>query len=767
MIYFKQFPFSYLKVIEFDPTIALKENNYKNVFSLTCVIKSSVHIQYADNSNYTISFDIFNDGSRGFKAIRAGSIIQAADQLFVIQTITKKYNGAATASVTASQVVNAWIDRLQQNKPLLTTLNDDDSDSDNGSSSSDDSNKIAHVNLDQLLDWFKDGINLYMGAKWMHFNFHVCGWFPVRPIKNPKHWSGKQLFTQITQAWPGTVIIGMGFDVYIFGYKQYRDQNGDLVNVLNNWTGQRFDAMANAKNVEVTTDMSRMCNAIEVKSATYSRQFSDTDDGEDDGEEFVNQNVPYFKNFVASSERSIQKYGLYASPDILDNGFTNRAAALQAAREKMVLEPVVSVTAEIDHPGTTELCPSPGDVYTIGISNEHKVYHVVVRAYDWYPMDSAKGCKLTLNNVDPGIIKNLKETIIHDAELSPTLTNFKMLSDDDSSDDSDTDGDTGLEQVNSDEGTDRPDDDNKSTTQTLPSVKAHLPIYSVGPQAGVTYKGNIVVNKNNKQWMVRQAISDDDMNALKSGKIKPEDLAKKHMMDRIFMIDFNHGKWLHGKNINLNSTYQNSDFYFSHTTLFGSGLIATQANQFTFRANVPNSDYQSDGTMRHEVAYYDDNGTGIFVDTRSGVNPGHMARVNTGPLYSTSRHELSRLSTKKDVKKLDEGKAINRIMQTDIGEYRYDKEYDSEQNYEASVIIDDVNDKPKWRTPDEFKDKTGGYRNDSSLLAYVVVVVKSLVRKVSNVFNKVKSLTKRVNKLEAENQQLKQQIKEIKKQLKN
>ena len=775
MIYFKQFPFSYLKVIEFDPTVALKENNYKHVFSLTCVIKSSVHIQYADNSNYTISFDIFNDGSRGFKAIRAGSIIQAADQLFVIQTITKKYNGAATATVTASQVVNAWIDRLQQNKPLLTTLNDDDSDSDNGSSLADDSNKIAHVNLDQLLDWFQDGINLYMGAKWMHFNFHVCGWFPVRPIKNPKHWSGKQLFTQITQAWPGTVIIGMGFDIYIFGYKQYRDKNGDLVNVLNNWTGQRFDAMANAKNVEVTTDMSRMCNAIEVKSATYSRQSSDTDDGEDDGEEFVNQNVPYFKNFVASSERSIQKYGLYASPDVLDNGFTNRAAALQAAREKMVLEPVVSVTAEIDHPGTTELCPSPGDVYTIGISNEHTVYHVVVRGYDWYPMDSAKGCKLTLNNVDPGIIKNLKETIIHDAELSPTITNFKMLSDDDSSDDGDTDddgsdteqGDTGLEQVDSDKGTDRPDDDNKSSTQTLPSVKAHLPIYSVGPQAGVTYKGNIVVNKNNKQWMVRQAISDDDMNALKSGKIKPEDLAKKHMMDRIFMIDFDHGKWLHGKNINLNSSYQNSNFYFGHTTLFGSGLIATQANQFTFRANVPNSDYQSDGTMRHEVAYYDDNGTGIFVDTRSGVNPGHMARVNTGPIYSTSRHELSRLSTKKDVKKLDEGKAINRIMQTDIGEYRYNKEYDSEQNYEASVIIDDVNDKPKWRTPNEFKDKTGSYRNDSSLLAYAVVVVKSLVRNVSNVFNKVKSLTKRVNKLEAENQQLKQEIEDIKKQLNN
>lgn len=795
----KQLPFDYLKVIEFDPDQLDVKNNWSKSYALNCVIRSSVHIQYSQNSNYTITFDVFNDGSAGFKAIRANSLIAAANNRFVIQSVTKKFSGAATATVTATQVVNAWLQRYQQNTPLFSSIpdasNNDNTDSDN-SGSTNDSSQIVVVNLDALLHWFQTDLDLQIGNTDMTFSYHQIGYFPARPVKNLKNVDGKQLLTTIEQMWPGTLIIPIGFQIYFVGYQKDRDANGNLVNALQHDTGIRFDAMANASDVEVTTDSSRMLNAIEVKSATHPRVVDDgysnnSDDGDDQANEFTTENIPYFKNFLATSDESIKKYGLYASSSPLDDGFTNWKAALAAAREKMVLEPQVSVKATIDHPGRTEFCPTAGDIYHIGTSNEGKVYHVEVKGYDWYPFNSSKGCQMTLDNIDPGIIDNLKTTIIHDAELSPTVSAFKMITDNDDDSDVSDDGsddpdsanyiespdtsndtlpgmtDSTLPHTDSDNSQDRPDDVQRPTSQNLPKFKAHLPIYSVGTQAGVTYKGNIIVNKNNKQWMVRQAISDDDMNALKSGQVKPEDLAKNHMMDRIFMIDFNHGKWLHGKNINLNSSYQNSNFYFGHTTLFGSGLIATQANQFTFRANVPNSDYQSDGTMRHEVAYYNDDGTGIFVDTRSGVNPGHMARVNTGPLYSTSRHDLSRLSTKHDVKKLDESKATNRIMNTDIGEYRYDKEYDSEQNYEASVIIDDVNDKPKWRTPDEFKDASGGYRNDSSLLAYTVVVVKSLVRKVSNVFNKVKLLTKRINKLEAENQQLKQEIEDIKKQLNN
>ena len=84
-------------------------------------------------------------------------------------------------------------------------------------------------------------------------------------------------------------------------------------------------------------------------------------------------------------------------------------------------------------------------------------------------------------------------------------------------------------------------------------------------------------------------------------------------------------------------------------------------------------------------------------------------------------------------------------MDTDIATYRYKKEYDDNQNHEASVIIDDVHDKPQWKTPGVFKDKSGSYRNDSALLAYTVKAVQELSHKV--------------DKLTEENNKLKKQLK--------
>ena len=771
--------FDYLKVAAYDPTNT--KNHYMNVYPLTgCVDQSTVHIKYSDNLDNNIGFSVHDDGSAGFKALGNKARIIAGEQIFEISNFNTSVSGIDSTSVSADQLANVNFKRVNQPRKMVYTTSEGDKKKEN----------VSYLTLKQLLNFFKHGVDM------MGFKFVVHGWFPKRGIKDVGHWNGKELLTKIKDTWPGTVIIGWGHEIHFYGFQKTRGKNGELVNVRDIDTGQRFDNMYDTKDINVDSSITRMCNAIEVKSATY--QVKNQTGGDDS--DIVMQTRPYFANFLAVSEKSIKNYGYYKADSILDNNFTNKAAAIAAAREKMVTRPVVSVKATVDHPGRTEAQPIPGHKYTVGVSNDDNVYHVILRGFDWYPFDPMKGAILTLNSVDPGILGNIRTIVMHDLELSPTMTDVKELTNDDSDDDGDDDdlsdddlsddldddgddddsdddgddddSDDGLDEVDTDDTTDRPDDaGNGDGTQPQNGQQGSaqgffLPISDRGTNAYISDHGNIGVNKNNKKWMLRVA-DNDAMAQLRDHKITPNDINQNHYVDRVMMIDFDHGKWLHGKNINLNSSYQNSNFYFGHTTLFGSGLIATQANQFTFRANVPNSDYQSDGTMRHEVAYYDDNGTGIFVDTRSGVNPGHMARVNTGPIYSTSRHELSRLSTKKDVKKLDEGKAINRIMQTDIGEYRYNKEYDSEQNYEASVIIDDVNDKPKWRTPNEFKDKTGSYRNDSSLLAYAVVVVKSLVRNVSNVFNKVKSLTKRVNKLEAENQQLKQEIEDIKKQLNN
>ena len=533
--------------------------------------------------------------------------------------------------------------------------------------------------------------------------------------------------------------------------------------------------MYDTKDINVDSSITRMCNAIEVKSATY--QVKNQTGGDDS--DIVMQTRPYFANFLAVSEKSIKNYGYYKADSILDNNFTNKAAAIAAAREKMVTSPVVSVTATVDHPGKTEAQPTPGFKYTVGVSNDDNVYHVILRGFDWYPFDPMKGAILTLNSVDPGILGNIRTIVMHDLELSPTMTDVKELTNDDSDDDGDDDdlsdddlsddldddgddddsdddgddddSDDGLDEVDTDDTTDRPDDaGNGDGTQPQNGQQGSaqgffLPISDRGTNAYISDHGNIVVNKHNNKWLLRVA-DDDAMAQLRDHKITPDSINQNHYVDRVMMIDFNHGKWLHGKNKNLNSSYQNADFYFSHSGFTGSGMAWTQAGQFTFRAKVANSDYNDDGTIHHDVDYYNDDGVGLYDDTKTnGKNPGHLARVNMGPLYATSTHKLSKLSTKENVKPLDETKALNTIMDTDIATYRYKKEYDDNQNPEASVIIDDVHDKPQWKTPGVFKDKSGSYRNDSALLAYTVKAVQALSHKV--------------DKLTEENNKLKKQLK--------
>ena len=749
--------FDYLKVAAYDPTNT--KNHYMNVYPLTgCVDRSNVHIKYSDNSDNNISFSVHDDGSAGFKALGNKARIIAGEQIFEISNFNTSVSGIDSTSVSADQLANVNFKRVNQPRKLVYTTSEGDKKKEN----------VSYLTLKQLLNFFKHGIDM------MGFKFVVHGWFPKRGIKDVGHWNGKQLLTKVIDTWPGTVIIGWGHEIHFYGFQKTRGKNGELVNVRDIDTGQRFDNMYDTKDINVDRSITQMCNAIEVKSATY--QVKNQTGGDDS--DIVMQTRPYFANFLAVSEKSIKNYGYYKADSILDNNFTNKAAAIAAAREKMVTRPVVSVKATVDHPGRTEAQPIPGHKYTVGVSNDDNVYHVILRGFDWYPFDPMKGARLTLNSVDPGILGNIRTIFMHDLELSPTMTDVKELTNDDSDDDGDDDdlsdddlsddldddsddddsdddgddddSDDGLDEVDTDDTTDRPDDaGNGDGTQPQNGQQGSaqgffLPISDRGTNAYISDHGNIVVNKNNKKWMLRVA-DNDAMAQLRDHKITPDSINQNHYVDRLMMIDYDHGAWMHGKKTNLNSNYQNADFYFSHAGLTGSGMWWTQAGQFTFRAKVANSDYNDDGTIHHVVDSYNDDGVGLYDDTKTnGKNPGHLARVNMGPLYATSTHKLSKLSTKENVKPLDETKAFNTIMDTDIATYRYKKEYDDNQNQEASVIIDDVHDKPQWKTPGVFKDKSGSYRNDSALLAYTVKAVQALSHKVDKLTEENKKLKKQL-----------------------
>ena len=140
-------PFDFLKVVEWETDNDYQKANYEFSYPLTCVVRNSVTIDYADNSTYQLSFDVFNDGSAGFKALHERSRIVAGDQIFVIQSYTKKVSGNATASVTAVQLVNADFQRV--NQPRMFRYKSKDS------KDSNDKANISYVTLQELLQWLK------------------------------------------------------------------------------------------------------------------------------------------------------------------------------------------------------------------------------------------------------------------------------------------------------------------------------------------------------------------------------------------------------------------------------------------------------------------------------------------------------------------------------------------------------------------------------------------------------------------------------------
>lgn len=99
-----------------------------------------------------------------------------------------------------------------------------------------------------------------------------------------------------------------------------------------------------------------------------------------------------------------------------------------------------------------------------------------------------------------------------------------------------------------------------------------------------------------------------------------------------------------------------------------------------------------------------------------------------GPkMHAPSFVNTSALSKKMNITKLDTQTAINAIKNTDIYDYQF-KEFGETGKHYASLIIDDVNDKPQYRAAGPFVDGLG--RDDGTQLGYLTVVVQNLLEEI-------------------------------------
>lgn len=127
---------------------------------------------------------------------------------------------------------------------------------------------------------------------------------------------------------------------------------------------------------------------------------------------------------------------------------------------------------------------------------------------------------------------------------------------------------------------------------------------------------------------------------------------------------------------------------------------------------------------------------------RLTYNGEHTINLNDGALdlwwgpkmHAPSFVNTSALSKKMNIKKLDVQTAVNAIKNTDIYDYQF-KEFGDTGKHYASLIIDDVNDKPQYRAAGAFIDGLG--RDDGTQLGYLTVVVQNLLKEIDTLKERI------------------------------
>lgn len=127
---------------------------------------------------------------------------------------------------------------------------------------------------------------------------------------------------------------------------------------------------------------------------------------------------------------------------------------------------------------------------------------------------------------------------------------------------------------------------------------------------------------------------------------------------------------------------------------------------------------------------------------RLTYNGEHTINLNDGAsdlwwgpkMHAPSFVNTSALSKKMNIKKLDVQTAVNAIKNTDIYDYQF-KEFGETGKHYASLIIDDVNDKPQYRAAGAFVDGLG--RDDGTQLGYLTVVVQSLLKEIDTLKERI------------------------------
>ncbi|WP_190325523.1 prophage endopeptidase tail family protein [Leuconostoc carnosum] len=323
-------------LIKYDMlTVSNRDSTQKE--PLQSIVKPTFNVSWENNSTYQITFTAYSDNSIGYALLVSENIITWQGQQFVIKQSVPNYSGRYnTVAITATHIYLDVRKIFQHNKKDGT-----------------------------LTYSISDVLSFYLSNNSFGYSFDVKGNFAKKQITDLGGNNAFDGLSQIISTWPDAYIYPDNKKIVVY----------DKANFATN-LGNRLGYGYNSDNVAITYDSTSIINQLTVISTK-----------KDDGS-------VYFQPHVVKDDDSIAKYGVWDGGDFSDERFHDVQAADEAAKEKFIVEPSISVS--LDYLDSDE--PVTGEIRRLEILDTGFVTNVMVVAYSYYPLDDTQKTSLTLNS---------------------------------------------------------------------------------------------------------------------------------------------------------------------------------------------------------------------------------------------------------------------------------------------------------------------------------------------------------------------------------
>lgn len=350
------------KVDTFDKVLKVTANGFDQTVPITCMVFSSLQVQWEQNGTWQITFTASNDGSISYFMLSEEAEIEFNGQHFIVKQASEDAKGGVdTKEISAAHIYNE-INRVRQRKTKTGTL--------------------TYSVQDVLSFYLDDKVANSFGFTWS-----VFGDFDKQQIENLGNSSGSDMLSKIIEQWPQAIIYPDNKLIRVYSPEAFAKDYGGRIDYLNN-----------SSEVKMTVDSTTITNQVKV----FGKQIENTSDNADD-------NAPvkyYFEPFIVSDQASINQYGLHPMDDISDERFTDKNAMQTFAKGQLSPNPAVSIEVTMED----NEVPYAGEKRHLIAKPLNLETDLTVIGYTWYPFDNVQKNSLSFANLPASILQTQANT---------------------------------------------------------------------------------------------------------------------------------------------------------------------------------------------------------------------------------------------------------------------------------------------------------------------------------------------------------------------